>query len=53
MKKPVVLTILDGWGLSETREGNAPLLAETPVMDAIMARGPVARRRGAARDGAV
>ena len=25
--KPVVLCILDGWGLSEVREGNAPLLA--------------------------
>jgi 2,3-bisphosphoglycerate-independent phosphoglycerate mutase len=35
-RKPVVLCILDGWGLSETREGNAPLLAETPTMDRIM-----------------
>lgn len=41
--KPVVLCILDGWGLSETREGNAPLLAATPVFDGIMAAGPTAR----------
>ena len=34
--KPVVLCILDGWGLSETKEGNAPLLANTPNFDRIM-----------------
>ncbi len=34
--KPVVLCILDGWGLSSSREGNAPLLANTPTMDRIM-----------------
>ncbi len=39
-KKPVVLCILDGWGLSAQREGNAPLLAETPTMDRIMATCP-------------
>jgi 2,3-bisphosphoglycerate-independent phosphoglycerate mutase len=38
--KPVVLCILDGWGLSETREGNAPLLAQTPNFDRIMQAGP-------------
>ncbi len=38
--KPVVLCILDGWGLSETREGNAPLLADTPVMDDVFATAP-------------
>ena len=41
--KPVVLCILDGWGLSETRAGNAPLLAQTPVMDHVMAQGAAAR----------
>ena len=41
--KPVVLCILDGWGLSETRDGNAPLLAKTPNIDALMAHGPAAR----------
>jgi 2,3-bisphosphoglycerate-independent phosphoglycerate mutase len=34
--KPVVLCILDGWGLSAQAEGNAPLLAQTPTMDRIM-----------------
>lgn len=34
--KPVVLCILDGWGLSDIREGNAPLLANTPNFDRIM-----------------
>lgn len=41
--KPVVLCILDGWGLSETREGNAPLLADTPNFDRIMQAGPSAQ----------
>jgi len=40
--KHVVLCILDGWGLSEHRAANAPLLADTPVFDAIMT-GPSAR----------
>ncbi|MDC0737609.1 2,3-bisphosphoglycerate-independent phosphoglycerate mutase [Cognatishimia sp. SS12] len=40
--KPVVLCILDGWGLSDRREGNAPLLADTPVFDAMMAECPTA-----------
>lgn len=34
--KPVVLCILDGWGQSEVRDGNAPLLAQTPTFDRIM-----------------
>ena len=34
--KPVVLCILDGWGISERSEGNAPLLARTPHFDRIM-----------------
>ena len=38
--KPVVLCILDGWGLSETRDANAPVLAETPCFDDMMARCP-------------
>ncbi len=37
--KPVVLCILDGWGLSEATEANAPYLADTPNFDAIM-QGP-------------
>ncbi len=37
--KPVVLCILDGWGLSEDTQANAPYLANTPAFDAIM-QGP-------------
>jgi len=38
--KPVVLCILDGWGLSERTEANAPVLAQTPNFDALMANCP-------------
>ncbi len=38
--KPVVLCILDGWGLSDTRDANAPALAETPTFDRLMATCP-------------
>lgn len=38
--KPVVLCILDGWGLSEDRSANAPALAETPAFDAAWASRP-------------
>ncbi|MDF1718388.1 MAG: 2,3-bisphosphoglycerate-independent phosphoglycerate mutase [Antarcticimicrobium sp.] len=41
--KPVILCILDGWGLSEETEANAPYLAQTPNFDAIMDKGPHAR----------
>ncbi|QQA42634.1 2,3-bisphosphoglycerate-independent phosphoglycerate mutase [Pelagovum pacificum] len=34
--KPVVLCILDGWGLREEREANAPVLADTPTFDRLM-----------------
>ena len=30
---PVVLCILDGWGLSEDKTSNAPVLAKTPNFD--------------------
>ena len=40
--KPVVLCILDGWGLRAEPEGNAPLLADTPNFDRIM-QGPHAQ----------
>ncbi len=40
--KPVVLCILDGWGLSDREEGNAPLQASTPTMDRLMATCPSA-----------
>jgi len=38
--KPVVLCILDGWGLSDAREANAPALADTPNFDHLMASCP-------------
>ena len=38
--KPVVLCILDGWGLREEEEANAPKLARTPTMDHLMATCP-------------
>ncbi len=41
--KPVVLCILDGWGLSDRTEANAPFLADTPTFDAIMSKGPHAQ----------
>ncbi|MHA3980033.1 2,3-bisphosphoglycerate-independent phosphoglycerate mutase [Halovulum sp. GXIMD14794] len=34
--KPVVLCILDGWGLNPSREANAVALADTPNFDRIM-----------------
>ena len=40
MKKPVVLMILDGYGLSDVKEGNAIAMANTPVMDKLMAEYP-------------
>ncbi len=39
-KKPVVLMILDGYGLNERHEANAVYEAKTPVMDGLMKEGP-------------
>ena len=39
-KKPVVLMILDGYGLNEKEKGNAVALAKTPVMDRLMKEYP-------------
>ncbi len=38
--KPVVLCILDGWGLRAEREANAVALADTPTFDRLMAECP-------------
>ncbi len=38
--KPVVLCILDGWGLGEASAANAPALANTPNFDRLMAEYP-------------
>ena len=38
--RPVVLVILDGWGIAPPSAGNAVELAETPVFDALWERYP-------------
>lgn len=40
--KPVVLCILDGWGISSRPEQSAPALAHTPNFDRLMANDPSA-----------
>lgn len=40
MTKPVVLCILDGWGMRADRTANAVALAHTPVFDGLMATCP-------------
>ena len=40
--KPVVLCILDGWGLRDDKTANAPALADTPNFDRLMAGCPSA-----------
>lgn len=42
-KKPVVLMVLDGYGLNEKAEGNAIAMAKTPVMDRLMKECPFAK----------
>ena len=42
-KKPVVLMILDAYGLNEKKEGTAVAMAKTPVMDKLMAECPFVR----------
>jgi 2,3-bisphosphoglycerate-independent phosphoglycerate mutase len=42
-KKPVVLMILDGYGLNEKKEGNAVAQGKTPVMDELMRSYPFVR----------
>ncbi|WP_099824302.1 2,3-bisphosphoglycerate-independent phosphoglycerate mutase [Oceaniglobus indicus] len=41
--RPVVLCILDGWGINPDTSANAPVLADTPAFDRIMATCPNAR----------
>ena len=38
--KPVVLLIMDGWGVASPSEGNAVTLAKTPVMDHLLSNYP-------------
>ncbi|MCR4778107.1 MAG: 2,3-bisphosphoglycerate-independent phosphoglycerate mutase [Lachnospiraceae bacterium] len=43
MRKPVVLMVLDGYGLNDRKDGNAIAIANTPVMDKLMAECPFAK----------
>ena len=40
MSKPIVLTILDGWGYRPETHGNAIALARKPVYDKLLAEYP-------------
>ena len=42
-KTPVILCIMDGWGLSDTRAFNAVEQAQTPVFDRMMTTYPASR----------
>ncbi len=48
--KPVVLCILDGWGLRAARENNAVALANTPTYDRLMQTCPHATLKTSGRD---
>ena len=41
MKKPVMLLVMDGFGISEQVEGNAVKMAETPNLDLLMKEYPM------------
>ena len=43
--KPVLLVVLDGWGIRAEREANAIAVAGTPNVDALVARVPLHRPR--------
>jgi len=43
LPRPVMLIVLDGWGLSDERAHNAVALADTPTMDALLAQRPHTR----------
>jgi 2,3-bisphosphoglycerate-independent phosphoglycerate mutase len=43
MTSPLVLIVLDGWGIRADRSGNAIAMARTPVYDALLARYPHAQ----------
>jgi len=43
LKKPVTLIIMDGFGLSDDKNGNAVAKAKTPHLDALFSKYPTAR----------
>lgn len=38
--RPVVLCIMDGWGLTDNLEGNSPAIAKTPTLDFLIQKYP-------------
>jgi 2,3-bisphosphoglycerate-independent phosphoglycerate mutase len=48
--KPVILCILDGWGINPDTSANAPYLANTPTFDRLMASCPHAILHTSGRD---
>jgi len=48
--RPVILMILDGWGLSDSETGNAPYLAQTPNFDRIWRDCPHATLSASGKD---
>ena len=48
--KPIVLCILDGWGLRDETQANAVALAATPVYDRLCAETPMTRLRASGED---
>lgn len=49
-RTPVLLAILDGWGIGQDEPGNAILKANTPVMDRLLAMAPNATLRCSGED---
>lgn len=49
-RRPVLLAILDGWGIGRDEPGNAILRANTPVMDNLIATYPNATLRTSGED---
>jgi 2,3-bisphosphoglycerate-independent phosphoglycerate mutase len=49
-KTPVLLAILDGWGIGRDEPGNAVMLADTPHMDHLLSNYPAATLRTSGED---
>lgn len=49
-KRPVALIILDGWGISEEKNGNAVLAADTPFLDSLLKKWPASRIKTSGND---
>jgi len=49
-KAPVVLAILDGWGISASCTGNAACIAQTPVLDRLRQKYPTSKLSASGTD---